>query len=407
MDGDPHAVLEGMIIASYAHRRPRGLHLRARRVPAGREAPAHGHRRPPESAACWATTCSAAAGTSRLKIKEGAGAFVCGEETALIASIEGRRGMPRKRPPFPAVSGLWGKPTNINNVETYANVPWIVAHGAAAYAAYGTEGCRGTKAFSLAGKIVNGGLAEVPMGSTLRQVIFDVGGGIKDGREFKAVQLGGPSGGCVPASLLDTPIDYESLAATGAIMGSGRHGGGRRRRPAWSTWRATSCSSRRTRAAASACPAASAPSACWRSWTASPQGEGADGDIETPREAGRAPSSAPASAVWARRRPTRCSPPSVLPRRVRGAHRAAALPGARLHRAHRLLIDAEACTGCMLCAKKCPVDAITGAKKRPTPSTRACASPATSAAPACKFDAVKVVSGPDEIAAAVAAQVHV
>ena len=156
-----------------------------------------------------------------LKIKEGAGAFVCGEETALIASIEGRRGMPRKRPPFPAVAGLWGKPTNINNVETYANVPWIIANGAAAYAALGSDSCRGTKAFSLAGKIVNGGLAEIPMGSTLRHVIFDVGGGVKDGREFKAVQLGGPSGGCVPASLLDTPVDYESLAATGAIVGSG------------------------------------------------------------------------------------------------------------------------------------------------------------------------------------------
>ena len=129
--------------------------------------------------------------------------------------------MPRTRPPFPAASGLWGKPTNINNVETWANVPWIIANGAAAYAAYGNDTCKGTKAFSLAGKIVNGGLAEVPMGSTLRHVIFDVGGGIKDGKKFKAVQLGGPSGGCVPAELLDTPVDYESLAATGAIVGSG------------------------------------------------------------------------------------------------------------------------------------------------------------------------------------------
>jgi len=139
----------------------------------------------------------------------------------MIASIEGKRGMPRTRPPFPAVSGLWGKPTNINNVETWANVPWIIANGANAYACYGGDQCKGTKAFSLAGKLVNGGLAEVPMGSTLRHVIFDVGGGIKDGKKFKAVQLGGPSGGCVPASLLDTPVDYESLAATGAIVGSG------------------------------------------------------------------------------------------------------------------------------------------------------------------------------------------
>ena len=154
-------------------------------------------------------------------LKLGAGAFVCGEETALIASIEGKRGMPRTRPPFPAVSGLWGKPTNINNVETFSNIPWIIANGAEAYAALGVESCRGTKAFSLAGKVVNGGLVEVPMGTSLRHLIFDVGGGIKDGKQFKAVQLGGPSGGCVPASLLDTPVDYESLAATGAIVGSG------------------------------------------------------------------------------------------------------------------------------------------------------------------------------------------
>src|SRR5665647_2815440 len=131
------------------------------------------------------------------------------------------RGMPRTRPPFPAVSGLWGKPTNINIVANFANIPWLIANGAAAYAVLGVEGCRGTKAFSLAGKLINGGLAEVPMGSTLRHVIFDIGGGIKDGKRFKAVQLGGPSGGCIPASLLDTPVDYESLAATGAIVGSG------------------------------------------------------------------------------------------------------------------------------------------------------------------------------------------
>ena len=154
-------------------------------------------------------------------ISQGAGAFVCGEETALMASIEGRRGMPRTRPPYPAIEGLWGKPTNINNVETYANVPWIVNNGADAYAAMGTGTAKGTKIFSLTGKIKNGGLVEVPMGATLRDVIFDVGGGMLPGREFKAVQLGGPSGGCLPSSHLDTPIDYETLTATGAIVGSG------------------------------------------------------------------------------------------------------------------------------------------------------------------------------------------
>ena len=220
LEGDPHAVIEGMIIGSYAIGAHEGyVYVRA-------EYPTAVKR----------LTMAVAAAEERgflgkdifgtgwefnLHLKLGAGAFVCGEETALIASIEGKRGMPRTRPPFPAVSGLWGKPTNINNVETFSNVPWIIKNGAEAYATLGAETSRGTKAFSLAGKIVNGGLVEVPMGSSLRHLIFDVGGGIKDGKKFKAVQLGGPSGGCVPAHLLDTPVDYESLAATGAIVGSG------------------------------------------------------------------------------------------------------------------------------------------------------------------------------------------
>ena len=220
MDGDPHAVIEGMIIGSYAIGARDGyIYVRAEYPLAVKrlrlaiaQAEELGYLGDHVFGSDW---------SFHLKIKEGAGAFVCGEETALMASIEGRRGMPRSRPPFPAVSGLWGKPTNINNVETFANIPWIITHGAAAYAALGTEKSRGTKAFSLAGKLVNGGLAEVPIGSTISEMVYGVGGGIKDGREFKAVQLGGPSGGCVPAALIDTPIDYESLAATGAIMGSG------------------------------------------------------------------------------------------------------------------------------------------------------------------------------------------
>jgi NADH-quinone oxidoreductase subunit F len=156
-----------------------------------------------------------------ITVKEGAGAFVCGEETALIASIEGQRGMPRKRPPFPAASGLWSKPTNINNVETWANVPWIINQGAAAYAAFGTEKSKGTKVFALTGKIKNGGLVEVPMGVTINDIIFKSGGGIQNNKKFKAVQLGGPSGGCIPAELGDTIVDYDSVNATGAIMGSG------------------------------------------------------------------------------------------------------------------------------------------------------------------------------------------
>ncbi len=157
----------------------------------------------------------------RISIKEGAGAFVCGEETALIASVEGRRGMPRLRPPFPAQAGLWGKPTLINNVETLALIPWIVRHGGEAFAAIGTASSKGTKVFALAGKIKRAGLIEIPMGTTLREIVEEIGGGVAEGRKFKAVQIGGPSGGCVPARLADTPVDYESLRDIGAIMGSG------------------------------------------------------------------------------------------------------------------------------------------------------------------------------------------
>ena len=155
------------------------------------------------------------------EVFEGAGAFVCGEETALLESIEGRRGIPRMRPPYPAQSGLFGCPTLINNVETYANLPWIFRHGAAAFAQHGTAKSKGTKVFALAGKTVRGGLIEVPMGITIRRVVEEIGGGIANGRSFKAVLIGGPSGGCLPESLIDTPIDYESLVEKGAIMGSG------------------------------------------------------------------------------------------------------------------------------------------------------------------------------------------
>jgi len=157
----------------------------------------------------------------RVQIKEGAGAFVCGEETALIASIEGRRGMPRLRPPFPAESGLWGRPTLINNVETLACVPWILRKGGESFAAIGTKLSKGTKVFALAGKVVRGGLIEVPMGTTIREIVDEIGGGVPAGRRLKAVQIGGPSGGCVPARLADTSVDYESLREVGAIMGSG------------------------------------------------------------------------------------------------------------------------------------------------------------------------------------------
>ncbi len=220
LEGDPHAVLEGMMIAAYVIGASEGyIYVRAEYPLA-----IHRLRIAIDQARARGFLGKNILGTTfcfDIKIKEGAGAFVCGEETALFASIEGERGMPRIRPPFPAEAGLWGKPTNNNNVETYANVPWIVRRGAAAYKAFGTEKSAGTKVFSLAGKIERGGLVEVPMGIPLRQVIFDIGGGIPRKKAFKAVQMGGPSGGCLPSALLDTPVDYESINATGAIMGSG------------------------------------------------------------------------------------------------------------------------------------------------------------------------------------------
>lgn len=220
LEGDPHRILEGMAICGYAIGADEGyIYVRA-------EYPLAIKRlriaiQQAEEMGLLGDNIFGSGFNFHLKIKEGAGAFVCGEETALLASIEGKRGMPRPRPPFPAVSGLWGKPTNINNVETFANVPAIITQGAEWYASIGTERSKGTKVFALTGRINNTGLAEVPMGITMREIIFDIGGGIPEGKKFKAVQIGGPSGGCLPEQLLDLSIDYDSLTAAGAMMGSG------------------------------------------------------------------------------------------------------------------------------------------------------------------------------------------
>ncbi|AER66979.1 Respiratory-chain NADH dehydrogenase domain 51 kDa subunit [Thermovirga lienii DSM 17291] len=220
LEGDPHSVIEGMLICGYAIGAKHGIIYCRAEYPLAIKHLNIAIEQARERGFLGKNILGSGFDFD-IYIKEGAGAFVCGEETALMASIEGKRGMPRPRPPFPANKGIFGKPTNINNVETLANVAWIILHGASEFNKYGTGKSRGTKVFALAGKIVKGGLVEVPMGMPLREVIFDVGGGIPDGKEFKAVQLGGPSGGCLPASELDTPVDYESINATGAIMGSG------------------------------------------------------------------------------------------------------------------------------------------------------------------------------------------
>lgn len=220
IESDPHNLIEGMLIGAYAIGAKHAVvYVRAeyplaikRLEKAIKQAIEKGYLG--ENILSSGFSCD-------MKIKAGAGAFVCGEETALIESLEGQRGMPRLKPPFPAQSGYWNKPSNINNVETFANVSWIINNGGEAFAAMGTENSKGTKVFALTGKIKRGGLVEIPMGKTLRDVIFDIGGGIKNDKAFKAVQLGGPSGGCIPNELIDTVIDYKSLGATGAIMGSG------------------------------------------------------------------------------------------------------------------------------------------------------------------------------------------
>ena len=220
LEGDPHAVLEAMAIAGYAIGADEGyIYVRA-------EYPIAVHRlqvaiKQARELGVLGKNIFGTGFNFDITLRLGAGAFVCGEETALLTSIEGNRGEPRPRPPFPAVKGLFGKPTIINNVETYANICQIILNGADWFASMGTEKSKGTKVFALGGKITNTGLVEIPMGTTLREVVEEIGGGVPHGKKFKAAQTGGPSGGCIPASLIDTPIDYDNLIAIGSMMGSG------------------------------------------------------------------------------------------------------------------------------------------------------------------------------------------
>jgi bidirectional [NiFe] hydrogenase diaphorase subunit len=220
LESDPHRVLEGMLIAAYAVGASEGyIYVRAE-YPLAIKRLRTAIRQAERIGLLGASICGTRF-SFHVDLRLGAGAFVCGEETALIASVEGKRGAPRPRPPYPAQAGLFGEPTLINNVETYANIAPIIRNGGEWYAQIGTEKSKGTKVFALAGRVLNTGLVEVPMGITLREIVFEMGGGIPGGRRFKAVQTGGPSGGCLPAEYLDMPVDYESLAKAGSIMGSG------------------------------------------------------------------------------------------------------------------------------------------------------------------------------------------
>ena len=398
LEGNPHAVLEGMMIAAFAIGAHEGyVYVRAEypfAVARLRAALVQARER-----GLLGLDILGSGFAFDVRISEGAGAFVCGEETALIASIEGKRGMPRTRPPFPAVSGLWGRPTNINNVETFANIPWIMTHGAEAFAAMGVGESRGTKIFSLTGKVANGGLVEVPMGATLRHIIFDIGGGMLPGRTFKAVQLGGPSGGCLPDAMLDVKVDYEELSASGAIVGSG----------GLVVVDNTNCMVDLARfflqftqdeSCGKCVPCRLGTKRMLETLERITAGNGREGDIELLEELSGYIIEGSLCALGG----TAPNPVLTTLRYFRDeldAHISERrCPAGQCKALITYYIDAEACTGCMLCAKKCPTSCISGEKKQPHVIDVSSCIKCDTCRQVCKFDAVKVWSGIEQAAAA-------
>ena len=324
-----------------------------------------------------------------MRIKAGAGAFVCGEETALIESLEGKRGMPRLKPPFPAQNGYLNEPSNINNVETFANVAWIIDNGGEKFAAMGTENSKGTKVFALTGKVKHGGLVEVPMGMTLREVIFDIAGGIKNDREFKAVQMGGPSGGCIPAELLDTVIDYKALAATGAIMGSG----------GMVVMDDTTCMVNMARfflnfTAKESCgkctPCRIGTTRILEILDRICEGNGKEGDVELLAELCMGVKDGALCGLG------QTAPNPVLTtiryfRDEYNAHiRDKKCPAKECTNLLSYRIDADKCKGCTLCARKCPVHAIFGEVKKPHVIRQNLCIKCGQCMSLCKFGAISV-----------------
>ncbi|MEJ6951834.1 NADH-quinone oxidoreductase subunit NuoF [Natronospora cellulosivora (SeqCode)] len=364
LEGDPHCIIEGMMIAAFAIGADEGY------VYARAEYPLAIARlqKAIDQAYELGLLGDNLFGSDfnfKLQIKKGAGAFVCGEETALMASIEGKRGMPRPKPPFPANSGLWGKPTNINNVETFANVPFIINEGAGAFNSIGTEKSTGTKVFALTGKINNTGLVEVPMGISLREIIYDIGGGLNKGKKFKAVQTGGPSGGCIPADLLDLSIDYESLQEVGAMMGSG----------GMVVMDESTCmvdvsrfflSFTQSESCGKCTPCREGTKRMLEILDRICAGEGKDGDLELLEELGNHIKDTSLCQLGG------SAPNPVLStlhyfRDEYEAHiKDEKCPaGVCEGLAAAYIIDEETCVGCGLCARVCPVDAISGQKKEP------------------------------------------
>ena len=388
IESDPHTLIEGMLIGAYAiGASDMYVYIRA-------EYPLAVERlsQAIEQARSRGLLGKNILGTDfscDLNIKIGAGAFVCGEETALIESMEGKRGMPRLKPPFPAQSGYLNEPSNINNVETFANVAWIIQHGGTAFAAMGTENSKGTKVFALTGKVQRGGLVEVPMGNSLKDVIFDIAGGIKDGRAYKAVQMGGPSGGCIPAALMDTPIDYKALSATGAIMGSG----------GMVVMDDSTCMVNIARffldfTARESCgkcvPCRIGTTRMMEILNRICEGEGQEGDIELLEELCVSIKDGALCGLG------QTAPNPVLTtiryfREEYEAHiRDKKCPAHECSALLTISIDPAKCTGCTVCARKCPVECISGTRKEPHVIDQSACIKCKQCVSSCKFGAIVV-----------------
>jgi len=363
IEGDPNTLIEGMLVGAYAMGADEGIVYVRAEYPLAIVRLQNAINQAKEKGLLGSNIFGSDF-SFNLRIKAGAGAFVCGEETALIASLEGERGMPRLKPPFPAQKGYWQKPSNINNVETYANVPWIIVNGGEKFAAMGTPDSKGTKVFALTGKIKNGGLVEIPMGATIHDVIYGVGGGIKEDRKFKAVQMGGPSGGCIPAEMDDTLIDYKKLAATGAIMGSG----------GMVVMDETTCMVDMARffldftckeSCGKCIHCRIGTKRMLEILTRITKGEGKDGDIELLEDLANQIKSSALCGLGQ----TAPNPVLTTLQYFRNEYEDHIYnKKCTAHQCQDLItysIDADKCKGCTLCAKNCPADAISGSVKNP------------------------------------------
>lgn len=386
LEGDPHSVIEGMLIGAYAIGADEGyVYCRAEYPLALKNLKTAIAQA--EEAGYLGQNILRSGFHFQLKVRAGAGAFVCGEETALMASIEGKRGMPRVRPPFPAQSGLWGFPTNINNVETWSTVPHILREGAQRYAGWGTEKSKGTKIFALTGKINNTGLVEVPMGTTLREILFDIGGGIPQNKSFKAVQIGGPSGGCLPEEMLDLAVDYDTLTQAGAMVGSG----------GLVVMDESTCMVDIARfflefsqkeSCGKCTPCREGNKRMWEILNRITNGRGREEDLSKLEKLALVIKETSLCGLGQ----NAPNPVLAILKYFRGefeAHIRERRCPARVCTALRgYVIAEEKCKGCGLCAKSCPVGCIAGEKKSPYKINEAACIKCESCLKSCKFDAI-------------------